>query len=66
MTPEEKAIRLFNKMHEDGDTSKLVAKYFAIIAIDEVLNEFHMHDYSDYMEHRFQYFKKVKEEIKKL
>lgn len=68
MIPKEKAEQLVNKFYNtiylDMDYNQ--AKYAAIIAVDEILDEFHMHDYSDYMEHRFQYFRQVKQEIEKL
>ncbi len=79
MTPKEKAIELINKMHNTEhcgidhfpnknycDCSEInffQAKQCAIIAVDEILNE-----YNDFMQTReqFGYWEEVKQEINKL
>lgn len=73
MTPKEKAQQLFDSMFDmmphpstTNAETYIISKRCAIVAVDEILYEFHMHDYSDYMEHRFQYFRQVKQEIERL
>jgi len=71
MTPKEKAQEIFDKYFEEMLSfgfylNNTQINKLALIAVDEILAEFHMHDYSDYMEHRFQYFRQVKQEIEKL
>lgn len=66
MIPKEKAEQLTNYYMPFCNNNYNDAKQCALIAVNEILDEFHMHDYSDYMEHRFQYFRQVKQEIEKL
>ena len=66
MTPKEKSIQLVDKFESYCEGVMEYQKECALIAVDEIIAEFHMHDYSDYMEHRFQYFIQVKHEIENL
>ena len=67
MTSKEEALELINKMYDamdiqDGDLWKS-AKQCALIAVDEILNE-----YNDFMQTReqFGYWQEVKQHIQKL
>jgi hypothetical protein len=70
MTPKEKAIQIYTKMYNEIYTSygtDFVAKQCAIIAVDEILN-----DYKNYLLHAnteykgLMYWKEVKNELEKL
>ena len=64
MTPKEKAIELVDKMHIKTDVifvmSKVQAKKCALIAVDEIINEFYTHPIAKI------YWQEVKNEINKL
>ena len=73
MTPKEKAFELITKFQhpisEKSDTECLhieVAKEFALIAVDEMLNWFKAHSYSDKNYDAFVFYQEVKQEIDKL
>ena len=68
MTPKEKAKELFDKycyaikteVTDSGYfTNVIYAKQCALIAVDEILNEF-LFDDSDYSNRRFQFYQEVK------
>ncbi len=64
MTPKEKAKDLFYKMQLDWDCDSCHnywAKECALIAVDEILQEYWLH----YTKRR-EYYKEVKQEIEKL
>ena len=72
MTPKEKANELVDRYSELGighPTSLLLAKQCALIAVDEILNNFGSRvgdktHYCNYM--TIQYYQEVKQEIEKL
>ena len=72
MTPQEKAIELYNKMYETGFKPKSVlirieqAKECALIAVDEILNELTEIPYGLEYLNRLNYWLEVKQEIEKL
>lgn len=73
MTPKEKAFELITKFQhpisEKSDTDCLhieVAKEFALIAADEMLNWFKAHSYSNKNYDAFVFYQEVKQEIEKL
>ena len=73
MTPKEKAIELYNKfLNPSGDTylygmlEHESAKECALIAVDEILNEFPQGFKGNFEERRKQYWQEVKQEIEKL
>ena len=72
MTPKEKAQELIDKMYDVDKSSGSIlfyeAKQCALIAVDEILNEF---DHSalndeDYEAYKMKYWQEVKQEIEKL
>ena len=71
MTPKEKAIELYFKMHSQEQIVSKEAKQCALIAVDEILNinpfsfydkRFHLDRIKEYEK----YWKEVKQEIEKL
>lgn len=60
MTPKEKAKDLVNKMLLDHDMPYYLAKECALIAVEEILNEFYTHPIAKI------YWQEVKQEIEKL
>jgi hypothetical protein len=67
MTPKEKAIELYNKfMTMPFPTHTDRAKQCALIAVDEILNEFPQGFKGNFEERRKQYWKEVKKEIELL
>ena len=70
MTPKEKAIELIDKMYDamdiqDGDLWKS-AKQCALIAIDEMLNNFLSNRITEYGRERYHFWQQVKQEIELL
>lgn len=77
MTPQEKAIELYNKMYETGFKPKSVllrieqAKECALIAVDEILSELaytqnYVEDAMNKIQVYISYWQEVKTEIEKL
>lgn len=73
MTPKEKAEELIRKyyrwgLHKDGQSlSWLESKECALIAVDEILEEFdHIPFDDEYGTHKMKYWQQVKQEIEKL
>lgn len=64
MTPKEKAEQLFDSFLNIGVGNDW-AKQCALIAVDEIINEFAFND-SDYADRRYAYWNEVKQEIEKL
>ena len=71
MTPKQKAIELYFKMHSQEQIVSKEAKQCALIAVDEILNinpfsfydkRFHLDRIKEYEK----YWKEVKQEIEKL
>jgi hypothetical protein len=65
MTPKEKALELWEKMYEYAIFDE-AAKQCALIAVDEILNEFPQGFKGNFEERRKQYWQEVKQEIEKL
>lgn len=73
MTPEEKALELFNKMYnvdcnDDADSMQYShAKKCALIAVDEIINELIELSNGEFtFIHKVEYWNQVKHEIEKL
>jgi hypothetical protein len=69
MAPKEKAIELFDYMHECGDIEKFTAKKFAIKVVDEIIqygSKFLLPPFDDVYEDVLIYLQEVKQEIEKL
>lgn len=66
MTPKEKAIELVSKMRRDNEMPYQYAKQYALIAVDEILNQdTSIYDKTEAMYH-LEYWGNVKEEIEAL
>ena len=73
MTPKEKAQELVSKFYSKSDYERLLvnkywsnAKFCALIAVDEILDD-DVYDMSEELfENRISYWKEVKQEIEKL
>ena len=73
MTPKDKAIELYNKfLNPSGDTylygmlEHESAKECALIAVDEILDNFPNEFWDEYLIDNFRYWHEVKQEIEKL
>ena len=73
MTPKEKAKELVKKMYvvhsnSASDITLYFAKCFALVAVDEILEEFDHFPFNDYEygTNKRQYWQQVKQEIEKL
>jgi hypothetical protein len=68
MTPKEKAKELVDKMYGDelDYMTEGQAKQCALIAVDEMLNWFKDHSYSNKNYDAFVFYNEVKQEIEKL
>jgi hypothetical protein len=73
MTPQEKADELFRKMYQvrsvaASDITKHFAKQSALIAVDEIINQFDVHPsvQTHFKYDKLMYWEEVKQEIEKL
>jgi hypothetical protein len=72
MTPKEKAKELLDKMaygnsyDEYHNSSLYTAKQCALIAVDELLNNFLSNRTTEYGRERYHFWQQVKQEIEKL
>jgi hypothetical protein len=72
MTPKDKALELYNKYEQlgrdftRGVSMKEFAKQCALIAVDEILNEFPQGFKGNFEERRKEYWQEVKQEIEAL
>jgi len=71
MTPKQKAVELFEYMHDCGDTERSTAKKYAIKVVDEILNTnmfYNKHNVPEHytIEQTIYYWMAVKLEIEDL
>jgi hypothetical protein len=66
MTPKEKAQELVDKFRISKAITESYAKQCALIAVDEILNWFKAHSYSNKNYDAFVFYNEVKQEIEKL
>jgi hypothetical protein len=71
MTPKEKALDIYHKMHYQNQIVSIEAKQCALIAVDEIINSSplepaHPYDYVIAEQEAMEFWTKVKEEIEKL
>ena len=65
MTPQEKALNLYNRMIVDFTIDKWQSKHCALIAVDEIIDTIEYSSQADETS-KIIYWDKVKEEIEKL
>ena len=65
MTPQEKALNLYNRMIVDFTIDKWQSKQCALIAVDEIIDTIEYSSQADEIS-KIIYWDKVKEEIEKL
>ena len=66
MTPKDKAKELVDKYYNFGDQEFDYSKEFALIAVDELLNNFLSNRTTNYGKERYYFWQAVKQEIQKL
>jgi hypothetical protein len=66
MKPKDKAKELVDKYYNFGDQEFDYSKEFALIAVDELLNNFLSNRTTNYGKERYYFWQAVKQEIEKL
>lgn len=66
MTPRQKANQLFNRYQSEVGMFKFDAKHYALIAIEEIIEQLTSIEEAPNNENAFDYWEEVKEEFKEL